>query len=197
MALVISDPKVFRDYVKRVKIKGYSLGDKNLHNTGMQGEGGVGVLNNAIWRRGVAALCRLCRILPPYTPTPTPLDPYSPTISYNRMLIGKYWWDPPHPFFHPLRVLEFIYRTYVRKTVRTPYICVYIYRICSRPLTNAFWLISFLCYYIYVVEKGDNAPLFMYFFPFFYCRALLEFNIILICTLKSGMTNLYIRVRLD
>lgn len=111
---------------KTCKDQGALFGDKNLHNAGMQGEGGGGVLNNAIWRRGVAALCRLCRILPPYTPTPTPLDPYSRTISCNRMLIGKYWWDPPYPFFHPLRVLEFIYRTYVRKRVRTAYISCHI-----------------------------------------------------------------------
>lgn len=80
----------------------------------------TGVLNNAIWRRGVAALCRLCRIPPPYTPTPaTPLHPpwlppstnnqekgrggggIGMVVPCNRMLIGKYWWDFPYGD-HPL-----------------------------------------------------------------------------------------------
>ena len=87
--------------------------DKNLHNAGMPGWREAGMLNNAIWRRGVAALFRLCRIPPSYTPTLTPLDPYPRTIPCNRMLIGKYLWHPSFPVFPSGEVLEFIYRTYV------------------------------------------------------------------------------------
>lgn len=50
----------------------------------------TGVLNNAIWRRGVAALCRLCRIPPPYTPTPaTPLHPPWLPPSTNNQEKGR------------------------------------------------------------------------------------------------------------
>lgn len=91
------------------------LGIKTFIMLECRGERVTGVLNNAIWRRGVAALCRLCRIPPPYTPTPaTPLHPpWLPPrttkrrregigmVPCNRMLIGKYWWDFPYGN-HPL-----------------------------------------------------------------------------------------------
>lgn len=97
-----------------------SFRDKNVHNAGMREPKGDipppgrrRVLNNAIWRRGVATLCVLCRAYhyhirlhfePSRTPALSPAScPPAPWvfpsrergrsfayIAANRMLIGKY-----------------------------------------------------------------------------------------------------------